>query len=74
MGHLKARSAILVALILGCVAVARAQTSDRAEINGTIRDQTGAALSGVTVTLRDTKTGFERTTVTGERRSVFGRR
>jgi hypothetical protein len=43
-----------------------AQTLDRAEINGTIRDETGAALDGVAVTLRETKTGFARTLVTGE--------
>ena len=42
-----------------------AQTLDRAEINGTIRDETGAVLDGVTVTLRDTRTGLERTTATG---------
>jgi hypothetical protein len=43
-----------------------AQTLDRAEINGTIRDETGAALGDVAVTLRETKTGFERTVVTAE--------
>ena len=40
-----------------------AQTLDRGEINGTIRDESGAVLPGVAVTLRDTKTGFERNTV-----------
>jgi len=45
---------------------ATAQTLDRAEITGTIRDETGAALGDVAVTLRETKTGFEHTVVTGE--------
>src|SRR5262245_13127563 len=40
-----------------------AQTLDRGEISGTIRDESGAALQDVNITLRDTKTGFERTTV-----------
>jgi hypothetical protein len=40
-----------------------AQTLDRGEINGTIRDESGAVLPDVAVTLRDTKTGFERNTV-----------
>ena len=43
---------------------ADAQTLDRGDIVGTIRDQTGAALAGVTVTLRETRTGVERTVVT----------
>src|SRR5688572_17692471 len=54
---------MLAVVVLAPIAPA-AQTLDRSEINGTVRDQTGAALEGVTVTLRETKTGFERTTVT----------
>ncbi len=42
-----------------------AQTLDRGEIHGSVRDETGAALEGVLVTVRDTRTGFERTVVTG---------
>src|SRR5882762_7074871 len=45
------------------VIASSAQTLDRGEINGTIRDESGAVLPGVAVTLRDTKTGFERNTV-----------
>ena len=45
-------------------ASARAQTLDRAEISGTIRDQTGGVLPGVSLTLRETQTGFERATMT----------
>jgi hypothetical protein len=57
--------AVAVVLLLASGSSAIAQTLDRAEINGTIRDETGAALAGVGVTLRETKTGFERTVVTG---------
>jgi hypothetical protein len=49
--------------LLGCLH-GKAQTLDRAEINGAVRDETGAALAGVVVTLREMTTGFERTTVT----------
>src|SRR5437773_11955127 len=45
------------------VIASSAQTLDRGEINGTIRDESGAVLPGVAVTLRETKTGFERNTV-----------
>src|SRR5687768_9198807 len=58
--------AVAVALLLAPGSSAIAQTLDRAEVTGTIRDETGAALSDVAVTLRETKTGFERTVVTGE--------
>jgi hypothetical protein len=57
-------TAVAVALLLATGSSAMAQTLDRAEITGTIRDETGAALGDVTVTLRETKTGFERTVVT----------
>lgn len=54
---------IAVAIALGGRSNAGAQTLDRGEINGTIRDASGAVLPGVNVTLRDTRTGFERTTI-----------
>jgi hypothetical protein len=59
-------AAIAVALLLSAGSSATAQTLDRAEITGTIRDETGAALGDTTVTLHETKTGFERAVVTGE--------
>ena len=59
-------AAVAVALLLISGSSASAQTLDRAEISGTIRDETGAALGDVAVTLRETKTGFERAIVTGE--------
>jgi hypothetical protein len=56
--------AAMVSLVwMASVIPSRAQTLDRGEINGTIRDESGALLPGVAVTLRDTKTGFERHTV-----------
>ena len=59
-------AAATVAAFLAAASPLVAQTLDRAEITGTIRDETGAALGGVSVTLRETKTGFERTMVTGD--------
>lgn len=46
------------------VVPAAAQTLDRGEVAGTVRDQTGAVLAGVTVTLRERTTGAERVLVT----------
>ncbi|MGE3843454.1 MAG: carboxypeptidase regulatory-like domain-containing protein [Vicinamibacterales bacterium] len=56
----------VLAVVLGAFQppVAEAQTLDRSEISGTIQDETGAALGGVSVTLLETSTGFERTRVT----------
>jgi hypothetical protein len=57
-------AAVAIALLLASASSAFAQTLDRAEITGTIRDETGAALGGVAVTLRETGTGVERVMVT----------
>ena len=54
---------IVAMMALALASNVGAQTLDRGEINGTIRDESGAALPDVTVTIRDTTTGFERTTV-----------
>ena len=58
--------ATAVAVFLAAASPVVAQTLDRAEIAGMIQDETGAALGGVSVTLRQTQTGFERTMVTGD--------
>jgi len=58
-------AAIVFVLAAGVSQVA-AQTLDRAEIAGTIHDETGAALAGVTVTVRETTTGVERVVLTRE--------
>ncbi len=55
---------VLLALVMAPLSVA-AQTLDRAEIHGTVRDETGAVLDGVAVTIRETATGFERAVTTG---------
>lgn len=57
-------AAAAVGVFLTAASHVVAQTLDRAEIAGTIQDETGAALGGVVVTLRETKTGFERLIVT----------
>jgi hypothetical protein len=53
-----------VAVFLTVASHAPAQTLDRGEISGTVQDETGAALGDVSVTLRETKTGFERQVMT----------
>jgi hypothetical protein len=55
-----------VSVVLAAVSPVRAQTLDRGDMAGTIRDQTGAALGGVTVTLREARTGVERVMVTSD--------
>src|SRR4029453_9748055 len=49
---------------VGTVMPLSAQTLDRGEIFGTIRDQSGAVMPGVTVTMHKIETGFERSVVT----------
>ena len=51
-------------LLLLCASTASAQAT--AQINGTVRDQAGLALPGVTVTVTQTDTGLTRTVVTDE--------
>src|SRR5436190_19284324 len=58
------RSFALCALILLAGATAWAQAT--AQMTGTVRDESGAVLPGVTVTLTQTDTGFTRTVVTGD--------
>ncbi|HUR32571.1 MAG TPA: TonB-dependent receptor [Vicinamibacterales bacterium] len=57
---------LAVSLLLTGVSPGRAQTLDRGDLTGTIRDETGAPLGGVTVTLRESTTGAERRMVTGD--------
>jgi hypothetical protein len=47
-------------------ATVSAQTTSTAQINGTVRDQGGLALPGVTITVTNTATGLSRTVVTSE--------
>ncbi|MBI3047972.1 MAG: TonB-dependent receptor [Acidobacteria bacterium] len=68
--HTRLRPFELVVLLAlactGAAARASAQTLDRGEIFGTIRDQSGAVVPGVTVTIREIDTGFERVVVTND--------
>lgn len=43
-----------------------AQTLDRGQISGTVRDESGGVLPGVTITARDTNTGFERVVISND--------
>ena len=52
--------------ILLLSSTAWAQAISTAQINGTVRDQAGLALPGVTVSVTQTDTGLTRTTVTGD--------
>src|SRR5262245_32697351 len=54
-----------VVLFLSCAA-AWAQAVNTAQINGTVRDQSGAALPGVTITVTQTDTDLTRTAVTDD--------
>jgi hypothetical protein len=64
MHHAIARSALRALLILLVAShTAWAQTAATAQINGTVRDQAGLALPGVSVSVTPTHTGLLRTTV-----------
>src|SRR5438094_8310364 len=52
------------AMILFCVAAARAAVQTGAVIDGVVKDEQGAVLPGATVTIRNVDTGFERAVVT----------
>ena len=56
---------ILVLLAAFAPAASTAQTLDRADVHGTVRDESGAVVEGVTVTIREVATGFTRTLTTG---------
>jgi hypothetical protein len=63
---LRAALIAVVAAASWSATAAPAQTLDRAQISGTVRDESGGLLPGVTVTVRDLNTGFERVVVTNE--------
>jgi Carboxypeptidase regulatory-like domain len=54
-----------ILLVLGCMRTASAQITS-ATISSTIRDQTGTALPGVDVTVRNLETGVTRVAVSGD--------
>jgi hypothetical protein len=57
---------VLVALAFACVAAPAAAQRQLGAIQGTITDQTGAAVPGVTVTITNKETGEVRTATTNE--------
>src|SRR5579864_7514503 len=62
------RKHLLWSLALAVVVanIARAQSVNVAQVTGVIRDATGAAIPGVTITITKTDTGLERTVISGE--------
>ena len=52
--------------VLLCVATASAQSVSTAQINGTVRDESGAGLPGATITVTQTDTGLVRSTISDE--------
>src|SRR5437867_5118766 len=63
-GQMKRMSVLFAVLFFGPVGSAYAQST--AQVSGTVRDQTGAVLPGVEVSLTQTDTGLKRSAVTDE--------
>src|SRR5215510_973295 len=57
---------ILAGLLLSLIASVAVSAQSTAQINGTIKDSTGAVLPGVEVTVNQIDTGLRRSTVTDE--------
>jgi hypothetical protein len=57
---------LVAALVLGGGIAAHAQVGSTAQINGTVKDSSGAVLPGADVTVTQTDTGFTRSVVTDE--------
>src|SRR5215472_10524409 len=55
----------VIVLTLLMISVGRAQETN-GNITGTVRDESGAVMVGVTITVRNTGTGLERSTVSGD--------
>lgn len=62
---MKIKFLVLLTLILGFTATVQAQTS-RGTVSGIVTDQTGAAVSGASVSLTNAGTNVERTTTTND--------
>src|SRR2546427_7118881 len=59
-------SAFSITLLLSLVSIVPLWAQGTAQINGTVRDQSGAVLPGVEITATQTQTGIPRTTTTNE--------
>ena len=62
VGVVRCSRAILIVLLIATASTAWAQGT--AQLSGTVRDESGGVLPGVTVTVTQTNTGLVRTTVT----------
>lgn len=51
-------------VVAGSVISSNAQSLDRGEIHGTVRDESGAVIFAVSITLQEVSTGFERSVAT----------
>src|SRR5262249_51265521 len=60
------RTLVLIAVLVACVCGSATAQSVNGSIQGTVVDQSGAVLPGVTVTVTNTSTGITRTTITDE--------
>ena len=66
MSNWKLLSGVAAASIMTAAIVAPAEAQvTTSEIRGTVTNDAGAAVSGATVTIRDTQTGLTRSTTTG---------
>src|SRR5688572_9965960 len=57
---------LLMSLLLSLLSNTTAWAQATAQINGTVKDQSGAALPGVTITVTQTDTGLTRSVVTDD--------
>src|SRR5712692_188371 len=57
---------VLTALLFSILACTASWAQNTAQISGTVKDQTGAVLPGVEVTMTQTNTGLKRNAVTDE--------
>src|SRR5205085_6239079 len=60
------RACVLTGLLLVNFSIAIMLAQSTAQVTGTIKDQTGAVLPGVEVTMTQSDTGFKRSAVTDE--------
>src|SRR5215831_4289586 len=61
------RGTALGALLLAVLTTAAHGQVDQGKIQGTVKDSTGAVIPGVSITIKNDRTGEERETITGDR-------
>jgi hypothetical protein len=62
-------SAVVMGLVVAALSCSSIWAQATAQINGAVKDQTGAVLPGVEITVTQTETGATRTTITNEQGS-----